>query len=217
MLKIYGLAFSSPSNKVRYVANYLQLPYEFKLVDLGKGQQRTPEYLKINPYGRVPAIDDSGFTLSESNAIIRYLAAKQDSSLYPTELKQRALVDQWLDFSSHHVALATSKLMFNTYFYKMVPGITCDERSLEEGRKFLNQFLPIIEQQLSQHPYIAGDTLTLADFGMLSALDVCELVEVDLSSYPTITQWRSNLMRQPFYATCHENYTEMFNKQVKQA
>ena len=76
MLNIYGSPLSSPTNKVRYVANFLGLNTEFHPVNLGAGEQRSPEYLKINPLAKVPAIEDEGFTLAESNAIIRYMANK---------------------------------------------------------------------------------------------------------------------------------------------
>src|SRR5579883_873877 len=94
MLQIYGTPLSSPTNKVRYVANYLGIPYDFHRVNLAAGEQRKPEFMKINPLGKIPAIQDEGFTLAESNAIIRYLATKNNSNLYPTDLQQRALVDQ---------------------------------------------------------------------------------------------------------------------------
>ncbi len=213
MLHIYGLSLSSPTNKVHYVANYLQIPYEFHEVNLREGEHRTPAYLKTNPYGKIPAIEDNGFNLAESNAIICYLASKQKSELYPQDIQQRALVDQWLDFSAQHVAMTTSKIMRNTYFYKFI-NAPRDDHSLEEGRTFVNQYLPIIEQQLTTHTYIAGKTLTLADFSLLSALDVCEVVEVDLSAYKQITAWRKNLMGQSFYTDCHESYTASFHKML---
>src|SRR5579864_3672714 len=103
MLKIYGSPLSSPTNKVRYVANFLKIPFEFHPMNLAGGDHQKPEYLKINPYGKIPAIDDEGFHLAESNAIVCYLADKAQSPIYPKDLKQRALVDQWIDYASFHV------------------------------------------------------------------------------------------------------------------
>jgi len=77
MLKLYGSSLSSPTNKVHYCCNYLGQAYELHEINLGVGEQKKPEYLKINPCGRVPAIDDDGFRLFESNAIIRYLSDKK--------------------------------------------------------------------------------------------------------------------------------------------
>ena len=96
MLKIYGGDLSSPANKVRFVANYLGLKYEYIAVKLREGEHQKPEFLKINPIGKIPAIDDAGFCLFESNAICRYLADKSSSSVYPRGLQERAIVDEWL-------------------------------------------------------------------------------------------------------------------------
>jgi glutathione S-transferase len=213
MLHIYGSPLSSPTNKVRYVANYLHLDNEFHIINVSAGENSKPEFLKINPCGKIPAIDDDGFMLAESNAIIRYLADKQQSAIYPRDLQNRALVDQWMDYASQHIAIATSKIMYNMYYYKLF-NIEKDERSLQDGVRFLGKYLPVVEHQLSDHEYIAGKLITLADFSLLAALDVCEMSKVDLSSYPHMSAWRKKLMGESFYQACHESYAATFNKIV---
>ena len=213
MLNIYGYPLSSPVNKVRYVANYLEIPYEFHMVALSKGEHQTTQYRAINPYAKIPAIEDEGFTLAESNAIIRYVSNKYQSNLYPQELKKRAIVDQWLDYAALHIAIPFSKIMFNTYFYKW-SGIEQDKRSLEDGHNFLAKNLPVVEADLAKNAYLGGDKLTLADFAMLAALDTAELSKIDLSIYPHIVAWQAKLMGQSFYKKCHESYTASFNKIV---
>lgn len=211
MLKVYGLALSSPTNKVRFTANYLNIPFEFHHVNLAAGEQRTPEFLAVNPLGRIPCIDDNGFRLAESNAIIRYLADKHQSALYPKELQQRALVDQWMDFAVQHVAIPLSKIMYNMYFYKLMNAAK-DERSLQDGHKFLELNLPVIEKQLSQSAYLASAEITLADIVLLASLDMSEAAKVDFSIYPHIAQWRKKLQAQSFYQACFSNYTEAFKE-----
>ena len=103
MLTIYGMNLSGPALKVFYVANALGLEYEQKGINLGEGEGQKEDYLKMHPAGKIPVIDDDGFYLFESNAIIRYLAQKENSSLYPTDLKKRVVVDQWIDFASLHI------------------------------------------------------------------------------------------------------------------
>src|SRR4051812_34618856 len=102
-MKLYGNNFSFNSNKVRFAANAMGLNYEFQSVDLAAGEQRTPEFLKINPTGRIPCLQDGGFVVFESNTIMRYLAEKNNSPLYPKELEKRTIVNQWLDFGSIHI------------------------------------------------------------------------------------------------------------------
>ena len=120
-------------------------------------------------------------------------------------------VDQWMDFASQHVALATSKIMMNTHLYKII-NAPQDERSLQDGHKFISQFLPMIDQQLTSQNFIAGENITLADIALISALDTCELIDIDLSPYKHLTAWRKKLMSASFYTKQHTSYTDSFNK-----
>ena len=205
MLKIYGSDLSSPANKVRFVANYLDLKYDYILVKLREGEHQKPEFLKINPVGKIPAIDDDGFTLFESNAICRYLAEKNSSSIYPQGLKERATVEEWLDFGSMHVNLAVSKIVYNRIFAPM-RKLEVDERSIKEGLEFLSRFLPVVDSQLSKNKYLTGGQITLADFNILSGLDPVEAADIDITSYSHIVKWRKELKGQDFYTKCHKEY-----------
>jgi glutathione S-transferase len=208
-LIIYGFDFSSPANKVRFAANAMGLTYEYRQVNLLAGEQKSPEFLKLNPIGRVPAIDDNGFKVFESAVIIKYLADKNNSSLYPKDLQKRTIIDQWIDFSNIHVATALARITFNRVMYKLL-NVEKDERSLNDGIKFLGNFLPIIEKQLKEHKYLAGNEMSLADINLLAVLDPAELSSVDLSAYPSIVNWRKNLKTQPFYTKCHHSLEEVF-------
>src|SRR5580692_145202 len=198
MLTIFGFDFSSPANKVRFTANAIGLNYEYKQVNLLAGEQKTPEFLKLNPIGRVPAIDDDGFKVFESAVIIKYLADKNNSPLYPKDLKKRTIIDQWIDFANIHVATALARVTFNRVMYKFL-NTEKDERSLNDGIRFLGTFLPIIEKQLKENKYLAGSEMTLADINLLAVLDPAELSSVDLSTYPSIVNWRKALKAQSFY------------------
>jgi glutathione S-transferase len=207
MLKIYGSDLSSPANKVRFVANYLGLKYDYIIVKLREGEQNKPEFLRINPVGKIPAIDDDGFCLFESNAICRYLADKNQSAVYPRELKERANVDQWLDFGSMHVGAALSKVVYNRIFAP-IRKIEIDERSIKEGLEFLARFLPIVDKQLVHNKYLLGKEITLADFNMLAALDPVEMAHIEIAPYGNIGRWRNELKKQDFYTQCHKEYGE---------
>src|SRR5580698_8304704 len=208
MLTIYGFDFSSPANKVRFAANAMGLQYEYKRVNLLAGEQKSPEFLKVNPTGRVPAINDNGFTAFESAVIIKYLADKNNSPLYPKDLQKRTAVDQWIDFANLHVATALNRITFNRVMYKIF-NAEKDERSLNDGIKFLGQFLPVIEKQLKENKYLAGNEMTLADINLLAVLDPADLSSVDLSVYPAISNWRKNLRSQSFYTQCHNSLDEV--------
>lgn len=211
MLKIYGSDLSGPANKARFAANALGLKYEYIQVNLREGEQRKPEFQKLNPVGKIPVVDDDGFVLFESNAIIRYLADKNNSPLYPRELKARAVVDQWIDFISSHVGLAFSKVAFNRLFAPRMK-MEVDERSLKEGLQWLDRYLPIVNDQLGKSKYIASDKMTIADIALLATLDPAEVCSIDLSTYKNIVQWRNALKGQEFYTKCFKEYGELLKK-----
>lgn len=204
-MKIFGTYLSAPANKVRLAASALGIDADYYNLDLTKGEHKLPEFLAVNPLGKVPAIDDDGFYLFESNAICRYMANKVDSPLYPKDVQERALVDQWLDFSSHHILTNMAKILFNTFFAPMM-GATPNPDSIAEGKRFLDNQLPVVENQLNKHKMLAGDELSIADVAMIAAMEPFDLIKQDISTYPAITAWRKNIMQQDFYLKVHTHY-----------
>ncbi len=207
MLKIYGMNISSPANKVRYTAEALDLDYEFNQINLAMGEGQKPEYLTIHPLGKVPAIDDNGFRLFESDAICRYLAGKKVGDFYPADLKERALIDQWADYATSHIMNAVSKILFNKVFYKFV-GAEVDTRSLNEGEQWFQKYMPVIEAELSKSSNLAGDKMTLADIHLLAALDPCETAEISLVDFPATSKWRNELIERKFYQAVHSSFLD---------
>lgn len=207
MIKLYGLPLSGGVAKVRYCLSYLNLEYELISISPMKKENQTQEFRAINPTGKIPAIDIDGFALFESCSINRYLADINDSSLYPKDLKQRALVDAWTDYGAIHVGPAQSRVGFNRVMAPMF-GVPVDEASLKTGIEFLAKYLPVVERQLSKDSYLVGNDVTLADINMLTALDGCELSEISLEDYPHILKWQKHLMAQDFYQSCYPSYTE---------
>ncbi|MBS3123364.1 glutathione S-transferase family protein [Candidatus Woesearchaeota archaeon] len=201
MLKIYGNRQSGNCNKVEYTAILAGVSYDYLVLDFQKDLKKQ-WYLKINPVGKMPAIDDDGFILFESGAICKYICDKKGSSLYPKELKQRALVDQWIDFSINHVGVSISKVAFNRIFAPMF-GLPVDENSLKEGLQWLERYLPIVDTQLEKSVFLAGNELSLADITLLSVLEYSDKAKVDLSSYKSLTAWRNKLLLMDFYKTVH--------------
>ena len=204
-MKIYGHFMSAPANQVRLVASALGTPHEYVHVDLQKGEQRTPEYLALNPYGKVPTLVDGDLRLAESCAISRYLASKAHSDLYPDDIRQRAVIDQWMDFATHHIRAAMGKVLFNRAFAPMM-GLPVDERAIEDGLKTLDALLPAVESQLGRSRYIAQGRMTLADLAMIAAMEPFEMISISLDRFPNIQKWRAGIMAEPFYKNVHERY-----------
>ncbi|MBI3601817.1 MAG: glutathione S-transferase family protein [Candidatus Omnitrophica bacterium] len=207
MLTIYGSDLSGPCNKVRFVANDLGFNYEYRRMNLRDGEQKQEWFLKINPIGKVPAIDDNGFCLFESGAICKYMCDQKGSSLYPKDLKQRATVEQWTDFVNLHMAANMMKVVYNRVFAPL-RHLPVNQESIDEGLKFLAQYFPVIEARLAKNKFIVGNALTLADMTLLAALDPVEMAQVGLEKYPKLTAWRQGLKSQTFYTQCHKEYGE---------
>ena len=213
MLKIYGTFFSAPSNKVRLAASALDLEYEYHELDLAKGEHKSSEFIKINPVGKVPAIDDEGFRLFESDAIIRYLARKTESQLYPQDNKARAQIDQWIEFAYNHILVNMGMVLFNRRFATSM-GTTPNEQSIAAGEKYLNQYLPLIEKQFANTPYICGAEMSLADIALLASIEPFQFADIDIAAYPAIKNWIKGLMQQNFYQRVHTHYAAEIEKKI---
>jgi len=209
MLKIYGNAVSCPSNKVIMCANAIGLNYDYLEVDLLKGAGQSPEHLALHPAGKVPVIDDDGVVIFESDAIMKYLCVKHSSKFYPGGLIAQAKVDQWCNFISIHLANGYNRVFFNKVVAPKIK-VDVDEPSIECGYKFLERFIPIIENQLNKSQNLASDELTIADFCLLAIIDPSEIIEFDLTRFPKLTAWREGLRSQTFYQKVHKYYCEGF-------
>lgn len=207
MIKIYGIALSNHLNKIRYLLDYLKLPYEIVQVNALKGENQSAEYFNISPTGKIPAVEVDGFKLFESNAILRYLARRQKSSLYPEDLQKAAIVDAWMDYASIHISNVLGRVLFNRVMAPML-GKPADQNSLQFGLEMMDKYLPIINKQLAANPYIAGKELTIADFSLLGVLDPCETAQIHLTPYKEIIRWRSGLQNQDFYQKASKDTRE---------
>jgi len=206
MIKLYGLGISNNVNKVRYALNYLGLDYEWDQTNPMQGENQTDEFLAISPSGKIPGIQVDDLNLFESAAIIKYLASKNNSDIYPADLEQRAIVDAWTDYGSIHVSSAVARVMFNRIMAPML-GMDVDENSLKAGLEFLDKYLPKLDAQLGKNKYLAGESFTIADINLLAVLDPAELAQIDLSAYANIITWRKDLQSQDFYQKCFKDYT----------
>ncbi len=190
-LHIYGDNRSGNCLKVRWTAEHLGVPYDWTDVDVLSGSTRAEEFLKINPSGQVPAVIlPDGRTLSQSNAIIVYLAGLADSSLLPTDLYERAKVNEWLFWEqySHEPTIAVRR--FQKAFLNK-PDDEIDPQLLAKGRRALGQ----MELALAARDYLVGDGLTVADIALVAYTRVAHEGGFDLSDFPNIRGWIARVER----------------------
>ena len=208
MLTIYGSDLSGPAIKVRLTANLLGIEHKWHPVNLREGEHKQEWFLKLNPVGKIPAIDDNGFHLFESNAICRYLCDNNNSALYPKDVQKRATIDQWIDYASFHIGANFMPVVYNRVFAP-IRGIPVNEKAITDGLEFLKQYFPLIEKQLTLHKYVVSQEISLADIVLFALLEPAEMAHIDLGVYPKIAAWRTELKKQPFYAKSYKEYGEM--------
>jgi glutathione S-transferase len=201
MIKLWGRANSSNVMKVIWLLEELGLPYS--RVDVGGqfGGTATAEYRAMQPLGLVPALEEDGFHLFESNPILRYLcnAHAPASPLYPTAPRARATVEAWMEFQQ----TALNRPM-TTVFLGLVrtPPEKRDNAAIAAGMAESAGIWAIVEQRLASRPYLAGDGFTLADIPF--GIHVHRWLNMDLPSRPAcpnLDAWYRRLLERPAYRT----------------
>ena len=197
MMTMHGMAISGNCYKLRLLFEQLGLPHRWVEVDSVHGETRTPEFLAKNPNGRVPVLElEDGRTLSESNAILCYLA--DDTPFLPADRWQRAKVMQWLFFEqySHEPYLAVARFI---QFYLGLPEDRLDEyKKLQKGG---HKALRVMEKQLQLTPYLVGDEYSIADVALYAYTHVAHEGGFDLSGYPAIQAWLKRVASHPRHVT----------------
>ncbi|MBL0121684.1 MAG: glutathione S-transferase family protein [Betaproteobacteria bacterium] len=195
-MKLYGNYWSNAARRVQMLCEEMGIPYTYETVALAEGKQYTPEYQNLNPNSKVPAIDDDGFLLWESQAIMRYLADKHKAhAWYPTDLKARAKVEQWLDWNQTRLGPEAGKIMFNTHF----AGDKRNVQSIEDGKKWLLKILPVMNSALDARSYLCGDQITLADLAAATNIAYLEACQYDFGPYPAIQRWFDSIKARPSF------------------
>lgn len=197
MLKIHGRNNSSNVQKVVWALNEMKVPYE--RIDAGGtfGIVNTPEYLAMNPNARVPTMDEDGFILWESNAIVRYLAAKHDlGGLCPSDPRQRADADRWMDWQQTTVGGAITPIFWNLV---RTPEPQRDMAAVEAAKTTMAGLMKIMDDALSSRPYLAGDSFTMGDIPVAIAVYRWVALVENRPSLPNLEAWYDRLCkREPF-------------------
>jgi glutathione S-transferase len=161
MITVHGRRSSSNVQKVLWALAELGQPFERVTVGGGFGGVDTPQYLALNPMGLVPVMQDGDVTMVESNAIVRYLAARYGSgTLRPTEPKALAMAEQWMEWQAANIQPFVTTMFMN--LVRTAPARR-DGQAVKQAAERLLKPLLIADRHLDTHPYFAGDHLTMAD------------------------------------------------------
>jgi glutathione S-transferase len=190
-MKLYNVAYSGNSYKVRLLVAQLGIPCEIIEVDILNGESRTPEFLKINPNGRTPVLDDDGFVLAESNAILAYLA--KDTKYLPDDRKKFGLIFQWMFFEqySHEPYIATSR-----FWIQHKPNSPEKTALLESKRDGGWAALKVIEEHLTTYDFFVDD-YSIADIALFAYTHVSHEGGFPLDDLPKVRAWMERVRAQP--------------------
>ncbi len=194
-LTIYGDSQSGNCYKVQLLCALLDLSYKWIDVDILAGDTKQADFLAKNPNGKIPLLLlENGQTLSESNAIINYLAA--GTALLPTDHFLLAKVQQWQFFEqySHEPYIAVAR------FIAKYLGLPADRQAEYDAKQAGgHKALQVMEQQLSQTPYLVGEQLTTADISLYAYTHVAEEGGFSLQQYPAILAWLDRIQQHAHY------------------
>lgn len=193
MITLYGMSSSGNCYKLQLACAQLGIEHAWEEIDITRGENLSPEFLAMNDRGKVPVMKlDDGRTLSESNAILNYLA--YGSSLLPDDRWERAKILQWLFFEqySHEPCIAVSR-----FIRKYLPPDHPRRSTLDALHASGNEALAAMERHLARLPWFGGERYSIADIALFAYTHVADEAGIDLGGYPRIECWLGHVMKTP--------------------
>ncbi|HKA89601.1 MAG TPA: glutathione S-transferase family protein [Haliangiales bacterium] len=219
-MKLYMHPVSNTSRPVRLFIAENKIPCDEQIIDLFTGEHYKEPYISLNPNHMVPLLVDGDLRLTESSAILKYLASKFDLPSYPKELKKRAKVDEAMDW-------------FNTQFYRdygyglaypqMYPHHKRPTDAVQAGTiawaKDLTQgwFKLLDEHWIANKQYVCGDTITIADYFGACLVTLGEVIRCNFAAYPNVARWIGNMKKLDSWSRINEAHYGFANSVKEQS
>jgi len=220
-MKLYYHPVSTTSRPIMMLAAENDIALDWNVVDLFSGAHLQPAYAAINPSCQVPVLEDGDFRLTESSAILKYLADKAGSPAYPSDPKQRARVNELMDWfnTGLYRDLAYGFIYPQAMPHYKRPDAAVHAGTLAWGRDKARGWLKILDENLigPRNAYLTGADATIADHLGASMLTLGEVVHIDYSSWRNISRWLANVKARPHYAKVHEPFYAYFVAPYKDA
>ena len=190
-VKLYGLPVSGHAHRAELMMAFLDVPYEKIDVDLMNGAHKAPDFLNLNLFGQIPVIDDNGDIVSDSNAILVYLAKKydEDHAWLPEDPLAAARVQRWLSVAANEVAAGPGAARLVKLF-----GLPLD---YEVAKTKAANLFATMEPHLQSHEFLASDTISIADVAGYTYISHAPEGGVSLEPYPAIRAWLARIEAQP--------------------
>ncbi len=191
-MKVYLGAVSGNSYKLRILLSLLKVPHEVEIIDMPKQQHKSAEFLKINPRGEVPALEDGGKVIWDSAACLVYLARQYGGEQWlPTDAAGLAEVTQWLALSATELQCGLQYARRGLVMGRWTLG------TLEDGQKFGRVALGVCEAHLAQHDWLALGRPTIAEPACYPYIETAPEAKVALEDYPAIVKWMERCKKLP--------------------
>ncbi len=193
-MKLYYHPNSPNCVDVLATANHLGIELDLHLIDLLKGAQKDPAFLKINPNGRVPALVDGEFVLWESNAIMQYIAStKPNNRLWPANERMRMDICRWQFWQASQWNRGTGPLVWENMIKKLLGLGSPDPAKIKEGEGLFHASAAVLDNHLKERQYLVGGDVTLADFSVAAMLVYAQPARFPLEKYEQIRAWYARI------------------------
>lgn len=189
-MKLYHFPLSGHAHRARLFLSLLNAKAEIIDVDLANGAHKTPEFLKLNPFGQVPVLEDGDVVVNDSNAILVYVATKLGAKDWlPNDLASIAKVQKWL-------SVAAGEIAYGPCAARLITVFGADFRA-DEVIARAHRILSLIDAELAKHPFIIGETPTISDVALYSYIAGAPEGNVDLTPHPQVRQWLARIEALP--------------------
>jgi glutathione S-transferase len=194
MVKIYGHPMSTCTRKVLMTLAETNQPYDFITVDFAKAEHKGEAHIRRQPFGRVPTLDDDGFTMFESRAMCRYLNDKAKGKLIPSDIKTRAKMEQWISIETSEFTPHAMK-----YIYQYIFQRTQEPAVLEAAGKGLEVVCTVMDKDLAKNSYLVGNEFTLADICFMPYVEYAMNTPAKevFSKHPNFMSWWNRVSERP--------------------
>lgn len=194
MLKLFGSPVSTCTRKVLATLNETKTPFDFVAIDFAKGEHKAPAHVARQPFGQVPALDDDGFKMYEARAMARYVDAKAGGSLTPKDIQGRARMEQWISVETENFSVPAMKFIYHSVFKREQPA-----EVLTKAAAGLDVAYGAMERQLAETPYLAGETISIAEYCYAPYLEYLPATPAaaKLDEYPHVKKWWAAVRERP--------------------
>ncbi len=200
-MKLYHHPASTVSRPVMLFAAEARIPLEMQVVDLFTGEHTQAAYDAVNPNHLVPVLEDGNFRLTESSAILKYLADKTGSALYPKDLQQRARVNERMDWINTQLCrdFAYGFIYPQIFPSHKRPSDEAQQATLKWGQERAQGWMKVLNDSIlgPGNAYVCGDAITIADFYAASFVALGEITGSDYAAYPNIRRWLDRMKALP--------------------